>query len=337
MKERAPIPVVLYLLDYAELGGGETGFLALAGELLRGEAGVRPVVVLPRTGPVAERLAALGVDTHIVPYPCLLRHGPLPWYSIPAARMLGQLIDKIRPALIHAHNFFGMLYAGPAARRRGIPLVWTCHGWFDIDSWIKVRAARRFTAHVSCVSEAVRQDAAARLGAAPPTSTDYLGIAPFDATADGAERMDRDAIRAEFGVKGGEALIAVLGRFQPIKGHGVLLDALPAIRRRIPQLKVWFIGDAIAGSAEERDEKQMIEWRVKAEGLDSCVRFLGFRTDAPPPLARPRCPGHPLPARVIQYGRGGRTGSRDPGDRPRWLGTEGNNRIPPHRPAFPAG
>ena len=75
-------------------------------------------------------------------------------------------------------------------------------------------------------------------------------------------------------------LIAILGRFQPIKGHQYLLDAMPAIRRRVPELKVWFIGDALFGSREERRHKRFLEHRIEREGLSECIQFLGFRSDA---------------------------------------------------------
>ena len=270
---------VLYLLDYTELGGGETSFLALIDCLARTAPNLHPVVVLPGPGAVAERLRALNVETHLIPFPRRLRLGPLPWFSPLAARRIGRLIDRVRPALVHANNFFGMLYSGPAARRRHVPLVWTCHGWFDIDTRLKAWAARRYAARVTCVSEAVRQEAARRLGAAPPTLTDYLGITPFAKTETPTSRAAlRAAVRAEFGVAEAAPLIAVVGRFQPIKGHALLLDALPEIIRHVPGLQVWLIGEAL--NEEEKTHKRLIERRLAEEGLASRVRFLGFRADA---------------------------------------------------------
>lgn len=270
-----PSSTILYLLDYTELGGGETSFIAFIQAWLESGPPLRPVVLLPGAGPVAERLAGLGVETRIVPFPRRLRLGPIPYYSFAAARRLGRLMDELHPRLVHANNFFGMLYAGRPARSRRIPLVWTCHGWFDIDTRVKAWTAHRFAAAVTCVSEAVRTEAARRLGAEPPTLTDYLGITPYSRT--GCD--ERDAVRAELGIGADIPLIAVLGRFQPIKGHQTFLDALPVIRRRIPLLQVLFIGDAF-NNPEEQAHKRLIESRVAAEGLAGCIRFLGFRADA---------------------------------------------------------
>jgi len=275
---------VLYLLDYVDLGGGETSFLAFIEQWLREVPGVRPVVVVPGEGPVGRALEALGAEVRVIPYPRRLRRGPIPWFSLAAAQKIEALARQIEPAIIHANNFFGLLYAGWAARRLGVPLVWTCHGAFDIDRPVKRWIARRFAAHVSCVSEAVRREAERHLPAPGFTSTDYLGIQPFMAEAPGDAASSTDAqlrlaVRAELGLDAQTPLLGVIGRFQPVKGHDCLLDALPAVRRRLPELKVWVIGDALFNQ-EEQEHKRKIERRVREEGLGECVRFLGFRSDA---------------------------------------------------------
>ena len=82
---------VLYLLDYADLGGGETSFLAFIEQWLRAAPQARPVVVLPQTGPVSRELEKLGVETHPISFPLRLRRGPIPWFSLPAARRIAIL------------------------------------------------------------------------------------------------------------------------------------------------------------------------------------------------------------------------------------------------------
>ena len=321
---------VLYLLDYADLGGGETSFLAFLEEWQRAVPQARPVVILPQAGQVSQALGKLRVETHLIDFPRRLRRGPIPWFSLAAALKIDRLARRLDPAIIHANNFFGMLYAGLAARRRGVPLVWTCHGWFEVDKPLKRWIARHCATHATCVCEAVRQEAARFLTKPGFTSTDYLGIRPFmsdletcvdvpaRARARNRNRLDasdysdldqptqepidpssqgstasqgftaspastailRQTIRQEMGVPPERPLIAVIGRFQPIKGHQHLLDALPQVRRCVPDLKIWLIGDALFGSAEEASHKRLIERRVREEGLSDCVEFLGFRSDA---------------------------------------------------------
>ncbi|HOR28001.1 MAG TPA: glycosyltransferase [Candidatus Sumerlaeota bacterium] len=270
-------PTVLYLLDYMDLGGGETSFLALLEEMARREWPVRPVVILNRPGPVAERLAALGIAAEIVGYPLRLRRGPLPWFSPAAAARIGRIARERDATLLHAIHFFGMVYGGFAARRLGLPLVWTCHGWFDVDRPVKRILARRFAAHIACVSDAVREEASRRIGPGRPVTTNYLGVAPYP---DAGPQPARTAVRAELGVDDATPVVGMIGRFQPIKGHDLLLDALRRVLPRRPGLKVWIIGDALFGSVEEAAHRRRIEARVEAEGLGPVVNFLGFRRDA---------------------------------------------------------
>ena len=105
----------LYLLDYVDLGGGETSFLAFIEEWLREVPAVRPVVVVPGEGPVGRALGELGVEARVIAYPRRLRRGPLPWFSLGAAKEIEALARRIQPSIIHANNFFGLLYAGLAA------------------------------------------------------------------------------------------------------------------------------------------------------------------------------------------------------------------------------
>lgn len=271
-----PLFNVLYLLDYVELGGGETSFLNYLRALRRRVPDVHPIVALPHEGTVAQRIAELGVQTHILPWPLRFRWGAFPVFSPLSVARLVRLINRCRVHLVHANNVFGLCYGGLAASVRGRPLVWTCHTRQDLDRIPKRWAARLLADHVLCVSEAVRQEAEHRLGRDGHLSTDYLGIEPFG----GGDRPTlRRQIRREFGLSDDCPLVGVVGRFQPVKGQHYLLEALPAVRKRLPNTVVWLIGDAIFGE-QEQQYKIRLERMVEQHGLGQHVRFMGFRTDA---------------------------------------------------------
>jgi glycosyltransferase involved in cell wall biosynthesis len=268
---------ILYMVDYTDLGGGETSLLHLLDQLRLQTPHLEPFVIVAGPGALAQALRERGIAHEIFPYPRRLRYGPLPWFDPAAALRLDRLIARLRPVLIHAIHFFGLFYAGPAARRQGVPLVWTCHGWYDVDTWPKRRIARMFADRILCVSEAVREEAVRRLGRPEIITGDPLGIPPFEPGGDAT----RAGIRRELGVQPHHRpLAAVVGRFQPIKGHALLLDALPELRRRVPGLLVWLIGDALYGSAEEAAHKALLMRRIHQEGLGDCVQCLGYRHDA---------------------------------------------------------
>ncbi|MEN6626270.1 MAG: glycosyltransferase family 4 protein [Candidatus Sumerlaeia bacterium] len=266
-------PTILYLIDYVDLGGGETSFISF---MARARGTVKPVVIAPARGPVTEALARLDIDVHIVEYPLRFRRGLLPAWRPGPTRRIEEIVRQVGPALVHVFHYFGLVYAGPVARRLGLPVVWTCHGDFELASPIRRWVARRWADHAACVAESARRAAEPVLGPGR-VSTNYLGILPFDA---GGKPVGREAIRIELGEPTRDPILGVIGRFQPIKGHRHLLDAMPAVRRAVPAARVWIIGDAMFGSGEEAAHKALIEKRVQAEGLGPAVRFLGFRHDA---------------------------------------------------------
>ncbi len=265
-------PTVLYLLDHAQPGGGETSFLVLMKTWLQANLPVTPVIIMPEDGPIRSELENMGLEVVLINYPRRTRYGIIPWWSFSAASLIMDTVVRLQPAIIHANNIFGMFYAGKAARKLGIPLVWTCHGWFDIDTRVKAWFARRNVTHISCVSESVFEEVTRRLGSIPDSSIDHLGIEPE--TGDVA----RETIRRDMNIDSNCTLIGVLGRFQKIKGHHLLLKALPTVTEKVPNLKTWFIGGAL--NIEEQARLRDLQEMARRDHAGNFIEFLGFRPDA---------------------------------------------------------
>ncbi|MFA7160328.1 MAG: glycosyltransferase family 4 protein, partial [Kiritimatiellia bacterium] len=102
------------------IGGGELSFIDLVGEIRK--LGVSPVVFVPGPGEVIDRIVALGVAVHKTPWPPI-RLRSIVDLPLRHARLAG-LFRELGLDLIHANGARCMLYAGPAARRAGIPCVW---------------------------------------------------------------------------------------------------------------------------------------------------------------------------------------------------------------------
>jgi phosphatidylinositol alpha-1,6-mannosyltransferase len=77
--------------------------------------------------------------------------------------------------------------------------------------------------------------------------------------------------RAELGWSGKKVVLTV-GRLQRRKGHDKMIEALPAIRRLLPDILY-----AIVGAGEERGR---LEQTAERCGVADCVRFYGELTDA---------------------------------------------------------
>uniref|UniRef100_A0A7C3Z880 Glycosyltransferase n=1 Tax=Desulfobacca acetoxidans TaxID=60893 RepID=A0A7C3Z880_9BACT len=85
------------------------------------------------------------------------------------------------------------------------------------------------------------------------------------------DAIDKAEVRAQLGVDG--FILGVVGRQEEQKGHRFLLEALPELARKIPDLAVLLIG--------EGRESGNLKRRAKDLGVDSLVHFLGTRRDLP--------------------------------------------------------
>lgn len=283
--ERARRPVVAVyremLLNYNEpfvRGHGES--------LVRYEAhyvGARRVrgLDLPRERTLVLRDAYAGVDGLIEP---LLRRlparGPLravPRYGIvgraseTAFKVLGvspPLVRGLRaigPALLHAHTGVSGAQALPLARRLGVPLLVSYHGYettateSELRRWptqgrVFLRRREEMKREVArfLVASRYLRDRVLALGYPEErVVTHYLGV-------------DTTAFRAD-PVVPREPIVLFVGRLREVKGVAHLLDAMAAVQARHPTAEL-----VIAGRGPHRED---LERRTRVLGLRA--RFLG--------------------------------------------------------------
>lgn len=70
-----------------------------------------------------------------------------------------------------------------------------------------------------------------------------------------------------------ERSVISVGRLTEQKGYEYLLDAIPTVAQRIPQVKFYFIGDG--------DLHDALVNQAKSLGVDGLVTFMGVRSDVP--------------------------------------------------------
>ena len=188
-----------------------------------------------------------------------------------------------------AHVVSGFLAAHPAD-------VFHCHVGTGSEDWDGVRLARRAgcravvqTQHLPylvshprkrrayhhaieevdrlvAVSDGVRRTYS-RIGVPPERITTVAnGVAPLRA------RIGRDAARAALGLTPRQPVVLTVGRLTHMKGQWHLVDAVPGMLARFPDLAVVLLGD---GPLREALEK-----RAAGLGVGGAVRFPGHRTDA---------------------------------------------------------
>lgn len=75
--------------------------------------------------------------------------------------------------------------------------------------------------------------------------------------------------RAEFGIKMTTPVIGMVARFQPHRGHAILIEAMARLQKLFPTIRLLLVG---------RGEHQpVLERLVRDSKLESCVVFTGYR------------------------------------------------------------
>jgi len=246
--------------------------------------------VLPRPGPLADRLLAAGITVEIVPFGLTRRLRPMPSMAAAHWRLL-RYVRSFRPDVIHAHLIAAVLAcraasAGhPAALRvaqmPGLPRL---HNpglqWLDRRTLFRDQLV---LGSCQAIADQYRAMGARRV------AVSYYGcdVHRLDPATPGA------AFRREFGLAETTPTVGMLahlyrGRDLPefpgvgVKGHEVFLDAAPLILARVPDARLFVIGDSLLGSGEYR---RRLEARAAALGLAGRLRFTGHRADVAAVLA----------------------------------------------------
>jgi glycosyltransferase involved in cell wall biosynthesis len=261
--------LVLHVAGSAGWAGGEVYLVTLAGALDR--ARFRLGVVVPEPGPLVDRLRALGVPTALVPLAERLVNPAALW-------ALARQFRRQRPAIVQSHGARSNVYTRLAARLAGVPVVLsTVHNsLFDYEVSPARRrayvAAERWTSgladRVIAVSGAVARDLVQRYGL--PAGKVVVVRNGIDADAFRPARTP-EAVRAELGLGPAARPIGVAARMTEQKGHVHLLDALPAVAARVPDVACVLIGDGPLRGA--------LEARARALGVLERCRFTGARSD----------------------------------------------------------
>lgn len=261
--ERAPLRSVCLYTPSADPSGMGAHMLDLAAELV--EAGHDVSLLAWPTAPgrqLLDRACRIGV-----------RPGELPHPRDPD---FGSTVEQhllAHPAeVFHIHvgtgreNFDG----ARAARAAGVPaIVQTLHyPWLMGSPKHRVPLYRslRPVDHVIAVSQAQRQTYE-RIGVPSALMTTVPnGVQPR------GPGPGREAARAALGLTPDQPVVLTVGRLTVMKGHVHLLDAVPDLVRRFPDLAVVVLG---RGHLEARLRAQ-----VEALGVQHAVHLAGHRTDA---------------------------------------------------------
>lgn len=228
------------------------------------ELGYTTEIVLPAEGQVADRIRAAGDDVTVVPVPPSLslygrqtrgrralracRDLPVYWWRL--RRHL-----RRRPGVLFATSQRSVLFAAPAARMAGLPVVWQVSG---IDEPRAMCALCDLLA-----TRTVAISPAARAWTLRPRRPQRILPPPLDPRfADAPEAHPQRP-----------PTVVTVGRLDPVKDHGLLLEAFAEVLGRVPTARLRIIGDTQVGH-EAHGER--IRQAARRLGPPGTVELVGW-------------------------------------------------------------
>lgn len=204
-----------------------------------------------------------------------------PWLDARAQRELTALFSRLKPDVVHTHSSKAGIIARFAADRARVPfVVHTIHGmsfnrtqpWLlrNLYAALERMAAKRTHAIIAVADAMIAQSIAARIAPRERFTTIYSGMTLERFTP---TRYDRDAVRAEWGIRPGDGAVVVgaIARLFRRKGYEQLLPIMQSAAQREPRLRFVWVGD---GAQRPEYERELV-----ARGLRDRTNLVGL---APP-------------------------------------------------------
>lgn len=282
-------PRVAFITHYTEMLGANRSMMDLVLEL-RARDAADPVAILPREGPLADRLAKEHVPFQVFPfqpwmserhYSGRMHHRFGQWWRYErAARERARANERLLPeiaawmreqhvALVHANSAAVAIAAGVKAAT-GLPLVWHIRELPERQYLLHIDAGRRAyrralmsADRLIAISGAVRDDIRRYAPRADP-SVIYNGVLSASAYA---------GLRARAGERwnGTDPFVfALVGLIHPSKGQEEAIEAMDLLRKTRPGVKL-----VIAGHGKDVHLRALIE-RL---GLRAHVELRGYVPD----------------------------------------------------------
>jgi len=254
MCHRGPLAVAIVSAEAKWHGGEEQARLLAHGLRQRGHQ----VAILARAGGAfAERMAAEGHE--VVAFAGNGRSPAALW-------RLRRFLRQLRPDVLHANEANALTPAGVASVGLRIPArVVSRRLDFPVHFAIRYRA---FCDRVICVSRRVAE--VCQESGIPPR---LLCLVHDGVDPQRVGSGDRRRGRRSLGASDADCVLLTVARLSDHKGHRFLLDAMPAVLNRHPEVRLFLAGDG------ELDDKLRAQARNLA--IDAAVRFLGYRHDVP--------------------------------------------------------
>ncbi|WP_158789672.1 GT4 family glycosyltransferase PelF [Granulicella sp. L46] len=257
---------VLHIISSGGMYGAEAVILNMSRTLNDGPHRSTLGVFLNSSNPnlqLHESATREGIESHLIP--CTGR------LDRTAIRRIRELAAQTGADVVHAHGYKADLYVYFALRGSNLPLVSTCHTWYNHDPkdrffGIVDRFVLRSYGNIVAVSEGVRQDL---LGAG--VRADKISMIQNGIDLRAFDRASA-VVKAELGLND-HSLVGLVGRLSSEKGVDIFLTAAARVLNQLPDAKFVVVGDG--------PDRANLEALIDELGIRGSVRMLGRRDDMP--------------------------------------------------------
>ncbi|HLF02164.1 MAG TPA: glycosyltransferase family 4 protein, partial [Anaerolineales bacterium] len=296
---------ILYLHHGGGLGGAPLSLLYLLQQLDRSR--YEPIVLTLKPGPVVDLYRSHGIETYVAQGIADFSHTELEWYSgatlwrlpfqmarfWPSVIAARRYLRQFKPDLVHL-NSSTLSAAARAAWRERIPVVWHIRepihdGYFGLRrEWL-----RRHIEHDSTRIIAISEYDASRLLPSQKSRIihNFVDFSFFD------RQLSLGEARRKLNLTPAQNVVVMLGGVAYPKGTLTFVNALPIVRKAVPNTKFLVVGPPPAIGDTSR-LKSLGKFLLRADAYDRQVmaaasesiasghiRFTGIRTDIPQVLA----------------------------------------------------
>lgn len=273
-------PAILFLEQQSTRAGAQR----VLDEVLRAvEGDFEPLVAFPEDGPYVRDLGRRNIET--LTYPLgRYRSGAksardlvaFPFRSLRCALALRRFILRRNVALIYLNGPRTLLAGVLAARLTHRPSLFHLHLTLTrrADTWLATHAARRATRIVACSGTGAASLVENHAELAAKTAVVYNPV-PKPLEADHPQRAA--GLRA-----GTAAVIGLVGRVTPGKGHHVLLEAAALLAGRGLDFRLAVVGAPDPSSAADAAYLQSLKQSARRLGLESRLEWAGYQADVDP-------------------------------------------------------
>ena len=271
---------LLFVNSYRDLGGGETSMLTLAQQLAT--TGWRPHLLVPGAGQFSAAWQAQGWPVHIAPWRgASVWFVPELWARLPGSRRMERVLRSANFVAVHC-EYHSLPLLLPAAERAGVPVLWTCSGW-----WFRPRPwQRNFFRRPAATFAETRMVRDGFLGQSPFMSPQNIEILNPGVDCERFRpRTDVAQLRAVLEVAPDTPLVVLLARFQNVKGHDIFQAMARRVAQALPEARFLVAGDNPHTRADLRYRERILKSARADPLLRERLRYLGFRADTERVLA----------------------------------------------------